>query len=82
MAADPRPGRVVGSRRVAGERRRPRLPHRALGGVAEVLVVPVVVGVVYPLARAVEDRLPTWLPRVLLGSARPPTYLTGPKRSG
>jgi hypothetical protein len=47
----------------------------ALGGAAELLVVPIVVGVVYPLARTVEARLPDWLTRVLLGSARTPTYV-------
>ncbi|WP_158852840.1 hypothetical protein [Saccharothrix deserti] len=46
----------------------------ALGGAAELLVVPILVGVVYPLARSVEARLPDWLTRVLLGSAKPPTY--------
>jgi hypothetical protein len=39
-----------------------------------VLVLPVVVGVVYPIARAIENRLPDWLTRVLLGSAKPPDY--------
>ncbi|GAA3890646.1 hypothetical protein GCM10022243_64410 [Saccharothrix violaceirubra] len=46
----------------------------ALGGAAELLVVPVLVGVVYPIARKIEARLPDWLTRVLLGSAKPPIY--------
>lgn len=46
----------------------------ALGDAADVLVLPVVVGVVYPIARAIENRLPDWLTRVLLGSAKPPDY--------
>ncbi|SDD86922.1 hypothetical protein [Actinokineospora iranica] len=46
----------------------------ALGGAAELLVVPIVVGAVYPIARTIETRLPDWLTRVLLGSAKPPTY--------
>lgn len=46
----------------------------ALGDAADVLVLPIVVGVVYPVTRAIEARLPDWLARILLGSARPPSY--------
>lgn len=46
----------------------------ALGDAGELLVVLIVVGVVYPLARSAETHLPAWLTRVLLGSAKSPTY--------
>jgi hypothetical protein len=48
----------------------------ALGAAGELVVLPIVLGVVYPLVRWIEPRLPAWLTRVLLGSARPPTYPT------
>lgn len=34
----------------------------------------VALGVVYAFVRWVEPHLPDWLTRVLLGSAKPPTY--------
>lgn len=43
-------------------------------GAADLVVLPIVVGVVYPIARAIEGQLPDWLTRVLLDSAKPPTY--------
>ncbi|GAA5104864.1 hypothetical protein [Haloechinothrix salitolerans] len=46
----------------------------ALGSAGELVVLPIVLGVVYPLVRWIEPRLPDWLTRVLLGSAQPPTY--------
>lgn len=46
----------------------------ALDGAGALVVVPIVLGVVYPILRAAEARLPDWLTRVLLGSPRPPTY--------
>lgn len=54
---------------------------RPLGDAGNALVVPVVLGAVYALLRAVEPQLPVWLARLLLGSAKPPLYTLGP-RSG
>lgn len=45
-----------------------------LAGLGEQLVVPAVLAVVYAVLRWVEPRLPNWLTRILLGSARPPRY--------
>jgi hypothetical protein len=50
----------------------------ALGPAGELVVLPIIVGVVYPVVRWIEPRLPDWLTRVLLGSARPPTYRADP----
>jgi hypothetical protein len=47
----------------------------ALGSATELVVLPIVLGVAYPLLRSIEPHLPDWLTRILLGSARPPTYL-------
>jgi len=38
------------------------------------LLVPVVSGAVYAAFRWLEPHVPDWLSRILLGSARPPTY--------
>lgn len=38
------------------------------------VVVPVVLGAVYAALRWVEPKIPAWLTRVLLGSAKSPTY--------
>jgi hypothetical protein len=46
----------------------------ALGSAGELVMLPIVLGVAYPLVRWIEPRLPDWLTRVLLGSAQPPTY--------
>jgi hypothetical protein len=46
----------------------------AAAGLVDVLVVPVALASVYALLRWLEPKLPDWLTRVLLGSARPPTY--------
>jgi hypothetical protein len=48
----------------------------ALGAATNLVVLPIVLGVVYPLLRSIEANLPDWLTRILLGSAQPPTYLT------
>lgn len=48
----------------------------AVGGLVDVLVVPAALAVVYAVIRWVEPRVPAWLARVLLGSARPPSYPT------
>ncbi|MEU5848927.1 hypothetical protein [Saccharopolyspora shandongensis] len=45
-----------------------------LGSASDVLVVPLVLGAVYVLLRAIEPHLPAWLTRLLLGSARQPMY--------
>ncbi len=45
-----------------------------LGGVAETIVVPIVLAVIYPLLRGLEGRLPDTATRILLGSAVPPAY--------
>ena len=47
----------------------------ALGSATELVVLPIVLGVVYPLLRSIEPRLPDWLTRILLGSPQPPSYL-------
>jgi hypothetical protein len=52
----------------------PEFVTGALGSAGELVVLPVVLGVVYPIVRWIEPRLPAWLTRVLLGSAQPPTY--------
>lgn len=49
-----------------------------LGGVAETIVVPIVLTVIYPLLRGLEGRLPPAVTRVLLGSAVPPPYSDQP----
>lgn len=46
----------------------------AVDGLGAIVVVPVAVAAVYAALRWLEPRLPAWLARVLLGSARPPTY--------
>jgi hypothetical protein len=46
----------------------------ALAGLVDTLVVPAVLAAVYALLRWVEPRLPVWVARLLLGSARPPSY--------
>jgi hypothetical protein len=45
-----------------------------LGNAGPALVVPPVLAAMYALLRWAEPRLPTWAARVLLGSARSPTY--------
>ncbi|MEV0085270.1 hypothetical protein [Saccharopolyspora sp. NPDC050642] len=45
-----------------------------LGAASDVLIVPVVLGAVYALVRAVESHLPVWAARLLLGSAKQPVY--------
>jgi len=40
----------------------------------EAVAYPTVLAVVYPLLRSLEAKLPDWLTRVLMGSAKPPTY--------
>ncbi|MER7014574.1 hypothetical protein ABT324_24380 [Saccharopolyspora sp. NPDC000359] len=45
-----------------------------LGDAGPTLVVPLVLGVVYTLLRAVEPRMPAWLTRILLGSSKAPAY--------
>lgn len=49
----------------------------ALGNAGELVVLPVVLGVVYPLLRAIEAHLPDWLTRLLLGSTSTPSYSDG-----
>ncbi|SDH25330.1 hypothetical protein SAMN05216553_118158 [Lentzea fradiae] len=46
----------------------------ALGNATKLVVLPIALGVVYPLLRKSEASRPDWLPRILLGSAQPPTY--------
>jgi len=46
----------------------------ALAGLGDTLIVPAVLAAVYALLRWAEPRLPAWLARLLLGSARPPVY--------
>lgn len=45
-------------------------------GLVDVLVLPAVLAAVYAALRWIEPRLPAWLARLLLGSARAPTYTT------
>ncbi|MEV0057983.1 hypothetical protein AB0H34_46780 [Saccharopolyspora shandongensis] len=45
-----------------------------LGDAGPTLVVPLVLAAVYALLRWAEPRLPASIARILLGSARPPTY--------
>jgi hypothetical protein len=52
----------------------PQFVTGALGPAGELVVLPIIVGVVYPLVRWIEPRLPMWLTRILLGSARSPSY--------
>lgn len=47
----------------------------ALGNATNLVVLPIVLGVVYPVLRKIEASLPDWLTRILLGSAQPPSYL-------
>ncbi len=44
------------------------------GGLADTLIVPVVLGLVLAVIRWLESRLPAWLSRILMGSARTPAY--------
>lgn len=46
----------------------------AVAGLGEALVFPAALAAVYALLRWAEPRVPAWLARVLLGSARPPVY--------
>lgn len=46
----------------------------AVAGLADQLVVPVVLAAVYAALRWLEPRLPGWLAVVLIGSARTPAY--------
>lgn len=48
----------------------------AVDGLGQMVLIPAVLAVVYPLLRAVEAKLPPWLTRVLLGSNQPPSYGT------
>lgn len=45
-----------------------------LGNATEQVVGVVVLAVVYPVLRWLEARTPDWLSRLLMGSAKPPTY--------
>jgi hypothetical protein len=45
-----------------------------LGDASEQVVGVVILAVVYPVLRWLEVRTPDWLSRLLMGSARPPTY--------
>jgi hypothetical protein len=45
-----------------------------LGDAGDLVVTPIVLALVYPLIRWIEPRLPDWLTRILLGSAKAPTY--------
>lgn len=56
------------------------LPESAgdyLAGAVDVIVLPVVLGVVYAAIRWIEPRVPAWVARVLVGSARRPVYPEG-----
>ncbi|WP_190821484.1 hypothetical protein [Saccharopolyspora pogona] len=46
-----------------------------LGDAGPTLVVPIVLAAVYTLLRWAEPRLSAPIARILLGSARPPTYM-------
>jgi hypothetical protein len=59
----------------------PDIVTGALGSAGELVVLPIVLGAVYPLVRWIEPRLPAWLTRVLLGSAQPPTYSNKPEQT-
>ncbi|GGM81572.1 hypothetical protein GCM10012275_60270 [Longimycelium tulufanense] len=48
-----------------------------LSNAGELVVVPIVVGAVYPIMRVIEPHLPDCLTRILLGSATPPSYPRG-----
>jgi len=52
----------------------PQLLADALGQVPEEVLIWVVAAAVYSVFRVVEPYLPGWLVRVLLGSARQPSY--------
>jgi hypothetical protein len=52
----------------------------AVDGLGRLALLPIALGVVYPLLRAVEAKLPPWLTRLLLGSNQPPSY--GTSRDG
>lgn len=52
----------------------PQAVTDALGGLGQTVVVPLVLAAVYAALRAVEPHLPDWLTRLLLGSAKVPTY--------
>ncbi|MER7009882.1 hypothetical protein ABT324_00440 [Saccharopolyspora sp. NPDC000359] len=45
-----------------------------LGDAGPTLVVPIVLAAIYAGLRAVEQYLPAWLTRLLLGSNTPPNY--------
>jgi hypothetical protein len=45
-----------------------------LGDASEQVVGVVILAVVYPALRWLETRLPDWLSRLLMGSAKRPTY--------
>ncbi|HET6286364.1 MAG TPA: hypothetical protein VFG15_06400 [Amycolatopsis sp.] len=48
----------------------------AVDGLGQMVLIPAVLAVVYPLMRAVEAKLPPWATRLLLGSNQPPNYGT------
>ena len=50
----------------------------AVNGLGQMVLIPAVFAVVYPLLRAVEAKLPPWLTRLLLGSNQPPSYGVSP----
>jgi hypothetical protein len=57
----------------------PDIVTGALGNAGELVVLPIVLAIVYPLVRWIEPYLPDWLTRVLLGSAISPTYTPRPE---
>ncbi|WP_154605975.1 hypothetical protein [Arthrobacter sp. AQ5-05] len=46
------------------------------GDLAAPIIGAVIIGAWYALWRKLEPRLPDWLTRILLGSAKTPTYMT------
>ncbi|GHG97529.1 hypothetical protein ACFORH_42935 [Amycolatopsis roodepoortensis] len=48
----------------------------AVDGLGQMVLIPAALAIVYPLLRAVEEKMPPWLTRVLLGSNQPPNYGT------
>lgn len=48
----------------------------AVDGLGQMVLIPAVLAVVYPLLRAVEAKMPPWLTRLFLGSNQPPSYGT------
>jgi hypothetical protein len=52
----------------------PDFVTNALGPAGDLVVLPILVGAVYPLLRWIEPKLPDWLTRIVLGSARSPSY--------